>query len=352
MDYQLVLDYSIGVWGYSKQYVRSILAKHKGKPVNVNISSLGGDLDHGLDIRQQFIDHGDVTVYITGMTASAATVIAMGAKKICMSRYAAIMIHKCSNYIDEWGYYNADEMQALIDKLTKNKRENDKIDITLAQLYADRSGHKVSELMDVLKAGEWITAEDALALGLIDEITEGGKADAPVVDEAMERKLNALGLGTSGLEAFRPAPSIWTSIKTSFWSKKGSAETADETPDDIDDSASGSETDGDDESTNNNSTMKKIALSEPISAALGRNEVEADDNGDITVNEGDITKIDAHIGALNNSIAEKDAEIARLNEQVNALKAQPADTTDETPEDLGEDRPTANDLYKSIQNFL
>ena len=49
--------------GYSKQYIRNQLAGLKGKPVNVRISSLGGAVDDGLDIRQQFIDHGDVTAY-------------------------------------------------------------------------------------------------------------------------------------------------------------------------------------------------------------------------------------------------------------------------------------------------
>ena len=54
MNYQLILDYTIGNCGYTKQYVRSALAAYKGKHVDVKITSLGGDLDHGLDIRQQF----------------------------------------------------------------------------------------------------------------------------------------------------------------------------------------------------------------------------------------------------------------------------------------------------------
>lgn len=61
MTYNLNIDDYIGRWGYSKQYVRNQLAGLKGKPVNVRISSLGGAVDDGLDIRQQFVDHGDVT---------------------------------------------------------------------------------------------------------------------------------------------------------------------------------------------------------------------------------------------------------------------------------------------------
>ena len=53
MTYNLNIDDYIGRWGYSKQYVRNQLAGLKGKPVNVRISSLGGAVDDGLDIRQQ-----------------------------------------------------------------------------------------------------------------------------------------------------------------------------------------------------------------------------------------------------------------------------------------------------------
>ena len=84
MDYQLILDYVIGYGNCSKSYVRDVLAQHKGKPVNVLISSYGGLLSDGLDIMQHFRDHGDVTVYISGFTASAATVAAMGEKKVFM----------------------------------------------------------------------------------------------------------------------------------------------------------------------------------------------------------------------------------------------------------------------------
>ena len=94
MNYHIIIDGFIGQWGYSKQYVRYLLNSHKSQHVDIKISSLGGDLDQGLDIRQQLIDHGDVTVYLSGFVASAATVIAMGAKRVVMSKYAMFLVHK------------------------------------------------------------------------------------------------------------------------------------------------------------------------------------------------------------------------------------------------------------------
>ena len=150
MNYHLILNTTIGCWNCSKTYVREVLSRYKDKPVNVLISSPGGLLDDGLDIMRQFKDHGDVTAYISGFTASAATVAAMGAKKIVMGKYSFFLVHKCSNFIDAWGSYNADQIQKLIDDLTANKKENDKIDVVLAQLYADRCGKPISDILSVL----------------------------------------------------------------------------------------------------------------------------------------------------------------------------------------------------------
>ena len=102
MDYQLILNTTIGCWNCSKTFVREILSRHKGRPVNVLISSPGGLLDDGLDIMHQFRDHGDVTVYISGFTASAATVAAMGAKKIVlMLSYPSDEVGNCLVSLDK-----------------------------------------------------------------------------------------------------------------------------------------------------------------------------------------------------------------------------------------------------------
>lgn len=95
MDYSISIDSHIGPWGYSKNYIRSQMSGLKNKPVNVRVSSLGGSVDDALDIRQQFLDHGNVTCYLYGYVASAATILATGAKKTCMSRYAFYLFIRC-----------------------------------------------------------------------------------------------------------------------------------------------------------------------------------------------------------------------------------------------------------------
>jgi ATP-dependent protease ClpP protease subunit len=204
MTYQLDIDDMIGTWGISKSYVRQSLSAYKGKPVNVRISSLGGDVAHGLDIRQQFIDHGQVTAYLYGCVASSATIIALGAQKVCMSKYGMFLVHKVSNWVDEWGTYNADQIQEIIEKLQQTKEDNDKFDLVLANIYADKCKKKVDDILDVLKAGKWMTAQEALEYGFIDEIVEDAE-DGKMNFAGLTNKINRMGY-PSLPENFMAAP--------------------------------------------------------------------------------------------------------------------------------------------------
>lgn len=192
MIYNIEIDDYIGRWGVSKQNISGQLGALKNKDVTVRINSLGGLLDHGLDIRQQFIDHGKVTAYLFGYVASAATVASLGAGKICISRYAFYLVHKVSNWVDAWGQMNADQIDALIEQLKQNKLENDKMDLVLAQMYANKCKKKVNDILDILKKGEWLTAQEALDYGFVDEIIEDGEKQN--FNSAMSDKFNSLGL--------------------------------------------------------------------------------------------------------------------------------------------------------------
>lgn len=330
MVYQLIIDEIIGRWGYSKQYVRNVLSGYKGKHLDVRISSLGGDLDHGLDIRQQFVDHGDVTVYLTGFVASAATIIALGAKRICMSKYAMILVHKCSNYIDVWGNYNADEIAALIESLEANKSENEKIDVVIANLYAEKCGKKVSEILDILKAGQWMTAEEALALGLIDEITEDASDTKVNYSPELRGKFNALGLP--------PLPRMSADAPDS------DDDTAHVIPINIDRS------------------MKSY----DFSAASGLLKLDAitpdkDNYVSVTADQfetlcGRINSLETELSAKSASLTERETKIAELEEQIKQLKELPGDDTDDIKDDAvdqgSSSKLSAQEIYNSVKNIL
>lgn len=191
-DFQLNIDDIIGPYGYSKQYVTRKISENKGKQMNVRVNSFGGSLDDALCISDAFYNHGNVSVYMCGFNASAATVLTLGAKHIAMSSSGFYLVHKVSNLISAWGMMNADEIQDIIDELTKNKKENDKIDLILAQKYATRCKKPIADIVECLKKAEWLTAEEALKMGFIDEIIQ----DSSKLNFSpnMVEKFNAFGL--------------------------------------------------------------------------------------------------------------------------------------------------------------
>lgn len=74
-----------------KNKMRNIKAD---EDIELEINSYGGDVFAGIDIMNTLRAHkGNVTLTITGIAASAASIIAMGADKIRMFSNTQLMIH-------------------------------------------------------------------------------------------------------------------------------------------------------------------------------------------------------------------------------------------------------------------
>lgn len=332
MTYNINIDDYIGRWGYSKQYIRNQLAGLKGKPVNVRISSLGGSVEHGLDIRQQFLDHGDVTVYLYGLVASSATIAALGAKKVCISKYCMFLVHKVSNWVDAWGQMNADQIQELIDDLKENKLQNDKFDLVLAQMYANKCNKQIDEILDTLKAGRWLTAQEALEYGFVDEIIEDAKEDK-VNLASFTDKLNVLG--------FPALPQMDNKEdKESGWFQRIMEKLDAFSP----------------LLKSENSThlinliMKKDY--QKVNAILNVEGLEFDKDGKVTLTEAQVKALNEKVTALEKEASDKQAEVDDLTKQVDNLKKADGDDTKKNEGGEGEEVEDifkeANDLYNSL----
>ena len=190
--YDIEIDSYIG-YPISKKYIREELARCGNRPVTVRINSYGGDVCTALDIRQQFLDHGDVTCYVFGMTASAATILATGAKKLYMGRHAFMLLHQCSMLVDKWDWLNADELESTIEELKKTCTDLHKLDMCAASLYAKRAGCEPEKMHEVMVGAQWLNADECLGLGLVDAIDE--EEDEPVqMTAAVQRRFAACGL--------------------------------------------------------------------------------------------------------------------------------------------------------------
>ena len=163
--YQLHLKGYVGSWDFDADYVDYILGKNPDKEVAVLIDSPGGQLNTALSISSAFKRHGNVHAHFVGMNASAATIASMGAKHITMDKSAMYLVHQCALPFFEYGNLNATGMSQLIESLGKAKTDLEKMDANVATMYATRCKKEPKALLDLMKVGGWLTAQEALDCG-------------------------------------------------------------------------------------------------------------------------------------------------------------------------------------------
>ena len=115
----------------------------------------------GLAIYNLLAQHkAKIVVEIDGLAASAASVIAMAGDEIHMAENALMMIHPASSM----AFGTADDMRDTADIL-------EKITDNLVNIYTARTGRPREELAALVDNETWLTASEALELGLITDIT-------------------------------------------------------------------------------------------------------------------------------------------------------------------------------------
>ena len=196
-------------FGYSVVCPRDVLAELKkaGKePVTVRVNSYGGDVWSASEIYTALMQHEPgVEVEITGLAASAATVIMMAGRKVRASPTAEIMIH--NPMAAARGDYRAMEHAA---QSLRNTRE------TIVNAYVIRSGNTREQLRSIMDAETWMTAQSARASGFIDEImfvsegTLGGAAEEAAV--ATGTGMRAAAMEMPSAEALRAKWSVYREL--------------------------------------------------------------------------------------------------------------------------------------------
>ena len=122
------------------------------------------------NIYDQFIEHGNVTAELSAFVASSATLISLGAKTVRMNENSFYLIHKAMNWVDEWGTMNEDQIDELIAKLEVQKQQLAKVTLQLAKMYVKKTGKTLDEITGLMKQQTWLTAEEALVWGFVDEV--------------------------------------------------------------------------------------------------------------------------------------------------------------------------------------
>ena len=296
--YNLHLKGFVGGADFDRNYVDFVLAQNQGQSVNVLIDSLGGSVATALSIASAFRQHGDVSAHFVGMNASAATIASLGAKHISIDANAMYLVHKCSTEFFEWSSLNADNMQQLINELEAQKADLDKLDVNIASMYSAKCKKDVADLLDLMKIGGWLSAQEALDWGFVDEITNAN-TDAPVLTDALASAMANAGMPIPNIpvqDAHSPFARFIASLSSLFKSDK---------------------------SSNNSNTMNITSVN--ISKVLNQENFTATDNK--------VTLSVENFQAIENALDKQAKEIATLNERISALASAPADSSTAVIED-------------------
>jgi ATP-dependent protease ClpP protease subunit len=131
-----------------------------GEAIEVYINSPGGDVYAGSEIYSRLKEYpGTVTVKITGIAASAASVIAMAGDRVLIGPTAQIMIHNA--WTVTAGDHNAMEHMAGV--LTGTN-------LSMANSYAIKTGLALVDLLKLMDATTYFTAQEAVRLKFADAI--------------------------------------------------------------------------------------------------------------------------------------------------------------------------------------
>lgn len=146
--------------------VKAQLDKMPAGDLSVRINSPGGSVFDGFAIYNLIKQYkGTVTVYVDGLAASAASVVAMAGEKIIMADNALMMIH------DPWAMSmgTAEEMRQTASLL-------DKIKDSIVGTYVSRTGLDAADVAAMMEAETWMNAAEAKEKGFATDSVDGGQS--------------------------------------------------------------------------------------------------------------------------------------------------------------------------------
>lgn len=146
----------------AKRFAEEVKALGKVDEINVRINSPGGSVFEGIAMYNTLASHGArIVVDIDGLAASIASVFAMAGNEIRMAANGFMMIH------DPWVMTagSAAELRKQADLL-------DSVRGQLLNTYMRRATASEEEISAMMTEETWLTAAEALEVGLIDSVSE------------------------------------------------------------------------------------------------------------------------------------------------------------------------------------
>jgi ATP-dependent Clp protease protease subunit len=160
---EIVIYDEIGAFGIpAKAFLDELKALGPVAELKVRINSPGGSVFDGVAIYNALKRHNaTITAWIDGIAASIASVIAMAGDDVVMPENAMLMIHDPSGLV----MGTAADMRTMAEAL-------DRMKAGMVAAYRDKSGRDGAEIEALMQAETWLSAEEAVALGLADRVEQ------------------------------------------------------------------------------------------------------------------------------------------------------------------------------------
>lgn len=169
-------DSIFGNEGFRSSEVVRALAAYGDGPLTIRINSYGGEVFEGVAIYNALCAHaGEIDIYIDGVAASAASLIAMAGDNVYVRPGAQIMIHNPHGGTVGDSSDHATAAAAL-----------EKIEEQAAAIYAEATGMDVEEIRSLMEAETWLTADEAVSFGFATALAEASDNNEEKDDEMSE----------------------------------------------------------------------------------------------------------------------------------------------------------------------
>lgn len=141
----------------------------------VRINSPGGDVFQGVTIYNRLKQHpAKVTVYIDGLAASIASIIALAGDEVIIGEGALFMVHLPWT----WAMGNRMELDNTINRLLDVEEQ-------LITIYSKKTGLDRAEIRTLLEGETWLGADEAIEKGFVNSKVEDS---VPIAASALESK--------------------------------------------------------------------------------------------------------------------------------------------------------------------
>ena len=175
--------------GVTAKNFQKELSAIKATQIDLHVNSPGGEVFDGIAIYNLIKQHpANVTTYIDGLAASIASVIALAGDEIYMAENALMMIHNPYGMVMGM----AEDMRKMAERL-------DIVRDSISKAYMSKTDMPEEEINALMEAETWMTADDAMELGFIDDVTDKIDMAAcarfiPIMDKAGFKHIPAFGV--------------------------------------------------------------------------------------------------------------------------------------------------------------